>query len=263
MGILEQGLQKATVSMIMRTDKLRKLEVEHIMHQKLGNNPVDVYADNNIYYECGFKSIEKLIVAGFGERNDQGISGSRDIDYASYVTKMAVAIKDIPLIKTNGPFHNITMDLQNYLHIWKKYYGSRTSQHMLNLKDMPANPFTVISSGITINDRNLHFDMMIANIRLRDTNPGEMKYFGDLILFASENIGFGSTYAWLDKYSENPEERTTISALLGSPYGQKLAEAIEHSFSNLEFIRLELENIRPNLSSVKHMLWVSNYFKQK
>jgi hypothetical protein len=263
MGILEQGLQKATISMIMKTPKLRKIEIKHIIQQKLGNNPIDVFADNNVYHECSTPKIGNLIIAGFGEANDQGLSGTREIDYASYTTKMAVALKDVPLVKTNGPFSNITMDLQNFLHIWKKYYGSRTSQHMLNLKDLPINPFTVISSGITLNDRSLHFDMVIANIRLIDTNPGEMKYFGDLLLFASENIGFGSNYVNLDKYSANPEDRTTLSAFYGNPYGQKLVEAVDHSFETLSFIQAELEGIRPKLTTASYLLWVSNHFKHK
>jgi hypothetical protein len=105
--------------------------------------------------------------------------------------------------------------------------------------------------------------MMVANIRLVNTNPGEMKYFGDLILFASENIGLGSTYTSLNNYTENDEERTTLSCLSGSEYGHKLLEEVEASFANLDFIRTELEKVAPKLSFIKHLLWVSNTFKSK
>jgi hypothetical protein len=263
MGILEHALKRAAILMITKSASLKKIDTKHIISQKLGNNPVDSAADNNVYSECRIANIRHLVIAGFGEKNEQGIGALREIDYASYVTKMGVAVEDIPLIRTNGPFSSATLELENFLHIWRKYYGSRTSHRMLSINDQPANPFTIISSGIVMNDRNIHFDMMVANVKLLEINPGELKYFGDLILFASENIGFGANYARLEKYSENSVERTTLSVLNGNPYGSKLLEAVESSFSDLEFICNELQTINPKLSDVNHLLWVSNNFKSK
>lgn len=264
MGVLSDNLQSVTVGAIIKAEKLQKVDTQHIVTQKLGNNPVEKFADDNIYTKCSFPNIESLIICGFGEKNERGLGAARDIDYASYTTKIAVAIKEIPIVRTNGAFANASSELMNFLHIWKKYYGSRTSHYRISSHDKPANPFTVVSAGITKNDRNIHIEMSIANIRLTESNLGEQKYYGDLLLFAKENLGYGAAYTSLNYYSENTEDRTTLSAVTGKHgYGQKLLTAVKESFENMSFILNDSQTIRPDLSIVKHMLWVSNNYKQK
>lgn len=264
MGILDEALQSVTKSMILKSIKLDRIDTQHIVKQKMGNNPIEKFADDNIYDICAVKNIDKLIIGGYGEKSEVGLGAMRDIDYASYVTKMAVAIKDIPLVRTNGPFSNITSELLMFLNIWKKYYGTRVDHHRISGKEEATNPLTIISAMIYKNDKNIRLEMLIANSKLVETNAGELKYFGDLILFATERLGYGKTYTQPEKYSENSELRTTLSALTGkSEYGQKLLRAVEQSFENLDFIRKDLEAIQPNISIIHHMLWVSNIYKQK
>ena len=264
MGILSDNLQSVTVSAIIKAEKLHKVDTQHIVTQKLGNNPIEKYADDNIYTKCSFPNIDSLIICGYGEKNERGLGALRDIDYASYITKIAVAIKEIPVVRTNGPFSNASSELMNFLHIWKKYYGSRTSHYRISSHDKPANPFTIVSAGITKNDRNMNIEMCIANIKLIENSYGEQKYYGDLILFAKENLGYGAAYNNLSHYSENPQDRTTLSAITGKhEYGQKLYNAVKESFENMSFIIKDSQTIRPDLSIVKHMLWVSNNYKQK
>lgn len=264
MGILDDALQSVTKSMILKSIKLNKIDAQHIVKQKLGNNPIEKAADDNIYDTCSIKNIDKLIIGGYGEKNERGLGAMRDIDYASYITKMAVVLKDVPLVRTNGPFSNVTSELLMFLNIWKKYYGSRVDHNRMGGKEEPTNPLAIISATIHKNDANIRFEMLIANSKLIETTPGELKYFGDLLLFASERLGYGSTYTKSEKYSEDNEFRTTLSALTRkSEYGQKLLRAVEQSFENLDFIKKDLEAIRPDISITQHMLWVSNSSKQK
>lgn len=264
MSILAESLKKAVITMITKTDKLQRVSIPRYLDQKMGNNPIDSIADNNIYTECNVKNLGKLVVCGFGEKNELGLGAERDIDYSSYIAKTAVAVKEIPLLRTNGSYSDITNELGNYLHIWEKYYGSRTNQYRLNSSDAPSNPFTVISAGIMKNDMNLHLEMSIANTKLVEINPGYFKYLGDLILFVTHNLGYGASYTKIEKYSENSLNRTTLSALTGAhEYGQKFMETVVEAFENMSFIRKELELINPKISYVKNFLWVSNSFQQK
>jgi len=264
MSILASNLQSVTVSTIIRTETLRKIDINHFINQKLGNNPVDKFADDNTYKKCSFSNIEELTICGYGEENDRGLGATRDIDYASYITKIGIAIKDVPVVRTNGPFSSASNELMIFLNIWKKYYGSRTSHQRISKNDKLSNPFTVISAGITKNDRNLHLDMLIANTRLVETTFGEQKYFGDLIFLLKENLGYGSSYSNPNNYSESPEDRTTLNALVGKhSYGRKLMETVKESFAEMNFIIKDAQSIRPELSLIKHMLWVSNNYKQK
>jgi hypothetical protein len=264
MSKIIESLRSATVAMILNTYKLKKIDTQHIINQKTGNNPIDSSVDNNIYTECKIKNVDSLIICGYGEQNDRGLGATRDIDYASYIVKIGAAITDVPLIRTNGPFSNSTTELEKFFGIWNKYYKTRTHSFGISIKDKPVNPFTVMSAGIATNNKNIHIEMLIANTKLVESNPNEFKYYGDVIIYATENLGFGTKYTQINKYSENPEERTTISALLGhSQYGQRLLETVEQSFEHIYFVLSELESIRPNLSITKKMLWVSNSFKQK
>lgn len=264
MSKIFEGLRSAAISKLVEAVKLPKYETTHIVNQKLGNNPIDFFGDDNVYHECRIKNVDSLIICGYGKENEKGLGATRDIDYASYIVKIGAAIKDIPLIRTNGPFSNSTMELERFFGIWSKYYKSRISSYGISVHDKPSNPINVVSATITRDDRNFHFEMMLANPRLVETNPHDLKYHGDLIIYAHENLGYGSNYTQLDKYSENQSDRTTLSALTGQhEYGKKLLEAVERSFENIYFVLSELESIRPNLSFTKKMLWVSNNFKQK
>jgi hypothetical protein len=262
MSVLADSLKKAVVAMIVKTDKLNRISVQHFIDQKMGNNPIDTIADSNIYTECNVKNIGSVIICGYGEKNESGLGAGRDIDYSSSVAKMAVAVKDISLVRTNGPYSDITNELGNFLHIWEKYYGSRTSHYRISINDKPANPFTIISAGIMKDDLNLHLEMIIANTKLIEVNAGNFRYLGDLILYVTNNLGFGSTYTKIEKYSENPEDRTILSALTGvHEYGQKFLETVVEVYENMSFIRKELELICPNIAYTKNLLWVSNTFK--
>ncbi len=263
MGIVEEALQTVTKSMIVKSVKLARIDTLHIIKQKVGNNPIEKFADDNIYDSCKIKNVDKLIIGGYGEKNEAGLGSLRDIDQSSYYTKMAVAIKDVHLVRTNGYFSNVTNELLMFLNIWKKYYGTRVDHHRISGNEDAKNPLTIISAMINKNDRSIRLEMLIANCKLVEMNPSELKYFGDLILFATEKLGYGKSYTQPEKYNENPEFRTTLSSLTGqSEYGQKLLRAVEQSFENLDFIKQELEGIRSNISIMQHMLWVSNSYKQ-
>ncbi len=264
MSKIFEGLRAATINMIMQGVKLHKIDAAHILKQKLGNNPVDTEADDNIYHECRIRNVDSLLICGYGKDNDKGIGASRDVDYSSYTVKIGAAIKDVPLLRTNGPFSNSTTELERFLGIWNKYYKLRISSYGIGLNDKPVNPFSVISSVISKDDRNIHLEFMIANPKLVESSPVDMKYYGDIIIYAYENLGYGSSYSQLDKYSELSENRTTLSAITGEhDYAKKLLTAVEDSFDHIYFVLSELESIRPNLSITRKMLWVSNNFKQK
>lgn len=250
--------------MISNSTNLTKYPINHIVNQKIGNNPVEVLADNNVYTECEISNVMPLVICGYGEENERGIGATRDMDYASYTVKIIGAIKDVPLLRTNGPFTNSTTELERFLGIWSKYYKMRSDSYSISIKDKPKNPFSVVTANITKDDRNYKLEMMAANCKLVETNQNEMKYFGDLIIYASENLGYGTKYTKLASYSENPEERTTIAALTGnSQYGANLLKAVEQSFDNIYFVLSEMESISPNLTLTKKMLWVSNTFSLK
>ena len=119
----------------------------------------------------------------------------------------------------------------------------------------------MVSARVTKDNKYVQFEMIIANARLSETEY-EKKYYGDLMIFSSESLGFGSNYTRIDKYTEKSEDRTTISALTGrSPYGERFLEVVEKSFDTINFIEKEMTAVRPHLSIVKHLLLVNNYFK--
>jgi hypothetical protein len=264
LSIINNKIRTALIAMISNSTSLTKYSIGHIINQKMGNNPVEVIADNNVYTECEISNVHPLIVGGYGTENERGLGASRDIDYASYIVKIMGAIKDVPLLRTNGPFQNTTTELDRFIGIWSKYYKLRSDSYSISINDKPKNPFAVVTANITKDDRNIRLEMIIANCKLVETNRDEMKYFGDLMIFASENLGYGTKYTKLSTYSENAEERTTLSALTGNnPYGRNLLKAVEQSFENIYFVLSELESINPNLSQTKKMLWVSNTFAKK
>ena len=260
MSILSDGLRSASLELIQKSSRLAKIDVLHIIKQKMGNNPVEKEADDNIYSECKVRNADPLIIGTFGEPNERGLGSTRDIDFANYTVKMAVALRDIPLIRTNGVFSNSTGELEKFLNIWNKYSGSRVDHQRIHSTDKVVNPLSIISSGINRGEKNIHFEMLIANCKLRDTLANESKYFGDIILYAYDRLGYGSQFTDLNKYTENAEYRTTISALTGKhEYGHKLLKAVEQSIDDLNFIKTEIEIFGIKSYITKCMLWVSNY----